>query len=202
MGLVSAGPNLNVKESTIMLPICLIQAIETEEQLSKMEQLYDEYERLLYCVAYEYFHDKHRAEDAVHDTFLKIIDRLDNIFEIKCPQTKNYLVTITKHICINLLKSKNYSSELTGIDNDIVLAETIPNNYEDAEDLYFEKADVSAIKDALGELPERLQTTMILYAVDGYSMKEIAELDGCSVEAVKKRIQRARARIVELIKSE
>ena len=185
-----------------MLPLYLSQIIDTEEEKTKMERLYDEYERLLYCVAYDFFHDRHRAEDAVHDTFLKIIDRLDSISEIKCPQTKNYLVTITKHICINTIKSKSYSSELSGIGSEISISETISDSYVDAEDLYFEKQSVSTIKDALRKLPEKLQTTMILYAVDGYSMKEIADLDGCSVEAIKKRIQRARAQIVELIKDE
>ena len=95
-----------------------------------------------------------------------------------------------------------HSSEVAGIGSEISISETISDSYVDAEDLYFEKQSVSTIKDALRELPEKLQTTMILYAVDGYSMKEIADLDGCSVEAVKKRIQRARAQIVELIKDE
>ena len=50
-----------------MLPVWLAQAIETEEERSKMEQLYDEYERLLYSIAFRYMHDSFRAEDAVHD---------------------------------------------------------------------------------------------------------------------------------------
>jgi len=185
----------------LMLPILLVQIIETEEEKQKMERLYDEYEQLLYCVAFKYMHDKYRAEDVVHDTFLKIIDRLDSINEIRCPQTRAYLVTITEHLCINMLKSKAYKTEQDAIcEGEMGIAEIVPDKYNNAEDQIFEKDDVLIIKDALRKLPEKLQNTLILYAVEGYSMKEIAEIDNCSVEAVKKRIQRARMQILELVK--
>ena len=65
--------------------------------------------------------------------------------------------------------------------------------------VYFEKFDIAEIKAAISRLPQKLQNTLILYAVEGYSMKELAELDDCSVEAVKKRVQRARAKIIEAL---
>ena len=155
---------------------------------------------MLYCVAYKYLHDSHRAEDAVHDVFIKIIDKLDSIKEIKSPQTRKYLVVITEHICINVLKSKNYSVEMNMADDkDRIIAEAIPNNYDSTEERYLEKQDVADIKVAINKLPPKMQTAMILYAVEGYSMKEIADLDCCSVESVKKRIQRARAQIFDYL---
>ena len=184
----------------LMLPIYLAQIIETEEEKQKMERLYDKYERLLYCVAFNYLKDAHRAEDAVHDTYLKIVDRLDSIDEIDSPRTKRYLVTITEHICINMMKRKSYKTEINGLgEKELIIAETTPSTYDNTEDIYFEKFDVAEIKAAISGLPQKLQNTLILYAVEGYSMKELAELDDCSVEAVKKRVQRARAKIIEAL---
>ena len=183
-----------------MLPIYLAQIIETEEEKQKLERLYDKYERLLYCVAFNYLKDVHRAEDAVHDTYLKIVDKLDAIDEIDSSRTKRYLVTVTEHICINMMKRKSYKTEINGLgEKELIIAETTPSTYDNTEDIYFEKFDVAEIKAAISRLPQKLQNTLILYAVEGYSMKELAELDDCSVEAVKKRVQRARAKIIEAL---
>ena len=61
------------------------------------------------------------------------------------------------------------------------------------------KKDAETILDALRKLPKILRDTMFMYAVEGLSMKEIASVDDCSVEAVKKRIQRARTQIKSIL---
>ena len=184
-----------------MLPIYLSQIIETEEEYNKMELLYNQYEQFLYYVAFKFLRDKHRAEDAVHDTFIKIADRLDAIHDVKCPRTKGYLVTIVENICINQMKSKAYRIEKSSSDiNEKAFCETVPDRYEETEDRYMLYENFKSVKIALGNLPKKLQNTMTLYALEGYSMREIASIENCSIEAVKKRIQRARAQIIETIK--
>ena len=179
-----------------MLPVWLAQAIETEQDRSKMEQLYDEYERRLYGVALRYMHDKYRAEDAVHDTFINVIPRLDSITEIKCPQTWAFLVTITENICLNMLTRKSYKSEVYDTDeNDQLIVENIPDQYISADERYIEQYDLQQVLDAIRQLPETLRDTMILYAAHGYTMKEIASIQNCSIETVKKRIQRGRDKV-------
>ncbi len=183
-----------------MLPVWLAQAIETEEERSKMEQLYDEYERLLYSIAFRYMHDSFRAEDAVHDTFVKIIDHLDSISEVKCPQTRAFLVTIVGNICLNMLARKSYTSEVYETDdNDQLVVETLPDPYSNTEDAYSNQCEVLRVADAIRQLPESLQDTMILYAAHGYTMKEIAEIQGYSIETIKKRIQRGREKIRKML---
>ena len=183
-----------------MLPVWLEQAIETEEERSRMEQLYDEYERLLYSIAFRYMHDSYRAEDAVHDTFIKIVDHLDSISEVKCPQTRGFLVTIVENICLNMLTRKSYTSEVYETDEDgRLIIETLPDPYTNTEDIYSNKYEISRVTHAIKQLPEKLQDTMILYAAHGYTMKEISEIQGCSIETVKKRIQRSREKIRKIL---
>lgn len=183
-----------------MLPVWLAQAIDTDAERSKMEQLYDEYERLLYSVAFSYLNDSYKAEDAVHDTFINIVNRLDSISEIKCPQTRAFLVTITENICINMLTRKSHTAELFEADEDgKLLVEALPDQYVSTEDIYSNQYEVAQVADAVRQLPERLRDTMILYAAHGYTMKEIAELQGCSIETVKKRIQRSREKIRKIL---
>lgn len=186
-----------------MLPLWLAAAIETESDRSKMEQLYDEYERRLYSVAFRYLHDKYRAEDAVHDVFINLIPKLDSISEIKCPQTWAFLVTITENICLNMLTRKSYTSEVYDVDDkDQLLVESLPDSYINTEDAYFDQYDYLQVADAVRQLPDILKETMILYAIHGYTMKEIAAIQGCSLESIKKRIQRGRAKIITILGGE
>lgn len=179
-----------------MLPVWLAQAIETEYDRSKMEQLYDEYEQLLYRVALSYLHDEYKAEDAVHDTFLKLIDHLNGIGTVKCPQTKRFLVIIIKNICINMLKNKSGRAESYIVnDHEQQFIDALPDPYSNTEDAYCEQYDIKQVAEAVSTLPLLLRNTITLYAASGYTMKEIAEIEGCSTETIKKRIQRARMQI-------
>ena len=179
-----------------MLPVWLAQAIETEQDRSKMEQLYDEYEQLLYRVALSYLHDEYKAEDAVHDVFLKLIDHLDGIETVRCPQTRRFLVIMVKNICINMLGSKSSRAEVyIANDRGQQYVEALPDPYSNTEDAFCEQYEVTKVAEAVRTLPQLLRNTITLYAGDGYTMKEIAEIEGCSVETVKKRIQRARTQI-------
>ena len=49
-----------------------LQAIESEEERSKFEQLYFQYRGLMYHVAMRILNNPHSAEDAVHQAFLFI----------------------------------------------------------------------------------------------------------------------------------
>lgn len=183
-----------------MLPLWLAAAIETESDRLKMEHLYDEYEQRLYSIAFRYLHDKFKAEDAVHDAFINLIPRLDSISEIKCPQTWAFLVTITENVCLNMLNRKSYTSEVYDVDDkDQLFVESLPDPYSNTEDVFFEQYDYIQVADAIRQLPDILKTTMILYAAHGYSMKEISDIQGCSLESVKKRIQRGRAKIITIL---
>lgn len=50
---------------------------------------------------------------------------------------------------------------------------------------------------AVARLPARARTALVLYAVEGYSYEEVAELMGVAVGTVKSHIHRARTRLLE-----
>lgn len=47
----------------------------------------------------------------------------------------------------------------------------------------------------IGKLPIKLRSTLILYAIEGYSVKEISVILQISEAAVKKRLQRSREKL-------
>ena len=53
------------------------------------------------------------AEDAVHQAFLRIMNHMQNISQIECPQTKSFVVIIVRNIAINLYNSRKKKAVLS-----------------------------------------------------------------------------------------
>lgn len=60
-----------------------LNLLDTQEDKEKFEQLYALYKDKMYKVAYQILHNRHDAEDAVHDSVIAIIDNLEKIKKIK-----------------------------------------------------------------------------------------------------------------------
>ncbi|MVB10008.1 hypothetical protein CAFE_06790 [Caprobacter fermentans] len=71
--------------------IFFLSMLETDEDKNKFTLLYEKYRKLLFYVANQILKDDYLSEDAVHQTFLKIIDNLEKISEVDCHKTKSYL---------------------------------------------------------------------------------------------------------------
>src|SRR5574344_2145831 len=69
------------------------------------EQIFDQYNRLLYVLAYRYLKSNDEAEDAVQYTFMKLWEQRDNIDSEK--SVKSLLVTILKNHILNEIKHRN-----------------------------------------------------------------------------------------------
>ena len=57
------------------------------------------------------------------------------------------------------------------------------------------------IEAAVADLPENLRAVFVLGTLEGMRYKEIAEIVGCSEEAVKMRVHRARKRVRDRMRS-
>jgi len=188
-----------------MLPIIIVQAIESEEDLNKMEQLYREYRQLLFSVANNILHDSHAAEDAVNDAFIRVIRNLDKIEDVKCPRTRNYLVVIVRNIALSAIKSNQRNGEV-GVSEtwqfDLQTEEEVEERYSAEQDRMYDRLSLEKVAEAIRKLPTKLKDTLYLYAVEDYSLEETAELLGISYEAAKKRVQRARKELTKMLQED
>ena len=58
-----------------------------------------------------------------------------------------------------------------------------------------EQADYSELYEAISRLPEEIRLTVTLYYMEGYSVREIADLLKTTESAIKNRLMRARTKI-------
>lgn len=65
-----------------------------------------------------------------------------------------------------------------------------------------EKLDVQLLYEALHKLSASQKEAVILFEISGYSIREIAELQGVTESAVKSRLKRGREKLASLLKDE
>lgn len=168
-----------------------LSMIETEEEKSKFTRIYEKYRKLMFYVANRILQDDYLSEDAVHQAFLKIIDHLDKISENDCHKTKSYMVIIVRNCAINLYNQrKNHPT--VSLDENPGLAEDRP----------FEIEELDLLTKAVAKLPEIYRDILTLKYVHDLSNGEIAETLNLSEPTVRKRIERAKSRICEIIEKE
>ena len=100
-------------------------------------------------------------------------------------------VQITKHLCLNRLRAFRYRQEKLS-DSAVITADDNP--YVALE----QKDSVSQVMHIMELLPGLQQTILRMKHVDGFEVKEIAELTGSSPEAVRVNLSRARKKVKEL----
>ena len=64
------------------------------------------------------------------------------------------------------------------------------------------RVEFEELREALATLPDNQREALILVGASGFSYEEAAEISGCAVGTVKSRVNRARARLAELLSVE
>ena len=52
-----------------------LSMVETDEQRTLVEQLFFDYEQIMFRTAFAVLHNEHDSEDAVHEAFIRIISK-------------------------------------------------------------------------------------------------------------------------------
>ena len=160
------------------LMLIYLQMIESEEDKSKFEAIYNQYRYLMYTAANRILNNQFDAEDAVHQAFLSIIDNLDKVREVDCPETRSYVVIITERKAIDIIRArKRFTGEdiidkLPGIDI------PLPGDH--------------GLADAMAKLPARYREVLLLRFDNGYNTKEIAKMMDMTEGSMQKLIWRAK----------
>lgn len=164
--------------------------IDTDEDKEKFLRLYNEYRHLMFYIAQSILNDEQLSEDAVQEAFLRIAKNFNKVGEISSPKCRNFVAIITKNVALTMHK-KNQT---------FYNAESFDENIEyKISDNTFEKISKKDLSDYISRLPESYRFPLYLYHLYGYTFKEISSLLSISVETSKKRVQRARQLIKQMI---
>lgn len=177
----------------------IFMTIEHRDDRLKVERLYDTYRKLLYKEAYAILNDKHLAEDAVSETFIRIINNLHKIDENNCPQTRSFLVIICRNVAKDIYKKRRRIYQYEDLSDDISKEKGQTAN---PLDIVINKETIQRIAKVIENLDSIYRDVFLLRRVHGMTCEEIAGIFGIKVETVKKRLTRAKHKIMEELEKE
>ena len=106
--------------------LVFLASVEDEKSRDKLENLYVQYSRDMFKVAYRILDDYYLAQDAVQSAFINIMNNINKIDEINCNRTRAFVVIIVRNISINLYRKRKKQNDMTLDEID----EFLPDNSE------------------------------------------------------------------------
>lgn len=133
-----------------------------------LESLYADHRRVLIDAAQGVLGCRARAEDVVHDAFLKLWESGDR-HAIEDPL--RYLFRMVRNLSIDRLRRQSLEGRYSA---DEELLDELPAPQSGPEQRAIGQLEWQRLQHALGELPERTRTVFTMSQLEGYSQREVA----------------------------
>lgn len=170
--------------------------IDNDDDRAKFEILYKNYKKRMVSVAFSVLRNREDAEDAVHDTFIKIARNMQSIGNPNSDETLSYVLKAAKNNAINL-------SQKNATRNKHIQLENVENM---TDEQFFDKLNIREnyedVVKAIRSLNDTYNDVLFYYFVRGMKAKEIADLLGRSNSAVKQQIIRGKKKLLEILEND
>ena len=151
----------------------------------QFDYVYNEYAKELYNIAYGYTRNRDDSIDIMQNAYVVLLES-NKKFESN-EHIKYFLIRVTINESLDLLKSASKKRVIKN--NDVVV--NFPETKK--EELPYDLSEI------VNTLPEKYKTIIILHYYDDMKIKDISKVLKISEPAVKKRLERARNLIKEII---
>lgn len=160
-------------------------AAEMTEDL--LEGAVREHAQLLFRIAYLVLRNRHDAEDATQETFMRVLQYRRKLEGIR--HVKSWLARIAWRVAIERKKQRDIS--LSEIETGTALSQ-LRSQLMSGEECTVGRELSSLFASLIASLPEALRDALRLSTLEELSPREIAEVLGVSESSVRSRIFRAR----------
>jgi RNA polymerase sigma-70 factor (ECF subfamily) len=144
----------------------------------------------LYRMAKSILLDEESAKDSVQDLYLKLWEKRTTLSEVE--NMSSFTMKILRNLCLDKLRKKRETDlemcDYSSIQDDTSLQEMIE-----------QKNITKIIRQYMNHLPELQRTIVRLRDVEGYEIKEIADITASTENAVMANLSRARQKIREYL---
>ena len=170
----------------------------TEEQMlagsiknnaSAQEAFYNKFSPKMLGVCYRFAKNREDAEDMLQEGFIKIFTQLHQYRNEGA--LEGWIRRIVVHTCINVLKKNKKFAESV----DIIHA----NSIHVKEDMIPSIMQAKQVVECIRMLPMGYRTVLNLYAIEGYSHKEIADMLDIEESTSRSQYTRAKAMLEDIL---
>lgn len=164
-----------------------------------LEILLERYEEKIRACAWKMVGDPNEIDDLTQEALLRLMRSLPGFRARSSFAT--WVYQIAHNTCVDAYRRRSRmpvaAAPRDGEEDTLPLAEQLVAEGTDAEALLEDAIAECYVEQALRELPEDYAQIAALRLVEGWSNEEIAQELGTSVDAVKGKLKRARARLRE-----
>lgn len=149
--------------------------LKSSKQIAdNFSQKYNLYSDMLCKICMIYLGNKDDAEEAIQESFLKLIYKSPQFVNVE--HEKAWLIRVTINVCKDMLRSIWHKQ--------VVKMDEIEKYYDNSNEIH--------IIDEIIKLPSKYKDAIYLYYFEDYSVKNISEILKITESAVKMRLKRGR----------
>ena len=169
--------------------------IESPEQLSLFEELYNTYSQGMFYDARNFTHDIHKAEDMVSEAFLRVAKNIDTISKVPSENMRKYLHILIRNICIDERRKSNLSEEMYEQFSDVAGTHS-------TENMAIGTVAIREIADIILGMPEKYKDILLLVYYYEHTVEEASIAMGISANAAYQRLSRAKKLLKDVLTKE
>ena len=153
------------------------------------EALYNRFSPRMLGVCYRFGHNREDAEDMLQEGFIKVFTQMHQFRNQGA--LEGWIRRIIVHTCINVLKkNKKFTDSV-----DLIHANSIHLNENNIPSILQAKQVIESVR----MLPLGYRTVLNLYAIEGYSHKEISEMLDIEESTSRSQYTRAKAMLEDIL---
>jgi RNA polymerase sigma factor (sigma-70 family) len=162
---------------------CLIGKLEYQKEL------FNRFSGRMLGISRRYARNYDDAKDILQDAFIKIFEKLAEFRNEG--SLEGWILKTVIHTALNYYRKTSYSNEKAGLEKHYGASDVNPDIYA----CLTEKEIIAAIS----TLPDGYRMVFNLYAIEGYSHKEIAEMLGIDESTSRSQLFKARNILKEIL---
>ncbi len=156
----------------------------TKQFFDLLEPVYRKLERFALAIS----RDEHQAKDIVSET---VLTAHAGFSKLRNKQAfLSFLFTIARRAVVNEFR-KNRPDRFD--------YEIEPDNFAKDSMLPDVRTDITLLREAINKLKTKDREAIVLYEISGFSVKELADIQNCSLTAAKVRLFRARKKLAGIL---
>ncbi len=171
--------------------------------LQAFEELIEPYQQKVYNLCYRMIGNSHDAVDLSQEVFLKVYKALKKFR--KDSSFSTWLYRITMNTCTDELRKRKKQKRVISLERIEDAGMGIAETESDGNSPEFElsrKESRYEIVSAINKLSYKFKAVIVLKDLHGFTYKEIADIQKCSVGTVKSRLSRARNYLKDILKKD
>ncbi len=156
--------------------------------------IYNRHKAQLYNYALKMVSDRMTAEDIVQTVFMRFYENFELLRSTNA--STSWLFTAARNEIFMYYRKKKTRTDQYHAE-DISLAEVLPGEL--PEEIYHRQEIREQIQEVLKSIPDEQRETFLLREYGDLSYEEIAKVMDCETKAVKSRLHKARAKLIDKI---